>query len=354
MSDLLAPVSHFLPMTRIRRHRVLPITGRVLVRKGQNLSANDVVAEANLEPQHVILDLVRGLGVSMVDADRYLERQPGESVSEGDVLAGPVGWGKRVVRAPCSGRIIQVGNGKVLIEKEVEPFQLLAGLPGEVISLIPGRGVVIESIGALVQGVWGNDKVSFGILRVLLKKAENIFSADQLDIDLRETVVFAGFCADAQVLRTAADLPIRGLILSSMASSLIPVAEEMPFPIVVIEGFGLLPINSLAFNLLITSDRREIVVNGESLDRYANARPEVFISLPVNRMVHEPREATLFSPGQKVRIVRSPYQSQVGTLIAVKPGLEKLPNGLKTTSAEVELDNSIKVKLPLANLEVLE
>lgn len=351
---MLAPVVHILPMTRIRRHRVLPIAGRVLVRKGQNVSAIDVVGEANLEPRHILLDLARGLGVGLSDADQYLDRQAGETVSEGDVLAGPVGWGKRVVRAPCSGKIILTGRGKVLIEEDVEPFQLLAGLPGEVVSLIPGRGAVIESIGALVQGVWGNGQINFGLLRVLIKKVEDIITVDQLDIDLRGTVVFAGYCGEEQVLHAAAELPLRGLILSSMTASLIPLAEEIPIPIIVIEGFGLLPINSSAFNLLITSDRREIAVKAEKMDNYSNERPEVFISLPINQMVHEPRDATLFSPGQKVRIVRAPYQSQIGTLITLRPGMEALPNGIKTTSAEVELENSIKVKLPLANLEVLE
>lgn len=351
---MLAPVVHILPMTRIRRHRVLPITGRVLVRKGQNVSATDIIGEANLEPRHILLDLARGLGVGLSDADQYLDRQAGETVSEGDVLAGPVGWGKRVVRAPCSGKIVLTGRGKILIEENVEPYQLLAGLPGEVVSLFPGRGAVIESIGALVQGVWGNGQINFGLLRVLIKKAEDIITVDQIDIDLRGTVVFAGYCGDEQVLRAAAELPLRGLILSSMAASLIPLAEEIPVPIVVIEGFGLLPINSSAFNLLITSDRREIAVKAEKMDNYANERPEVFISLPINQMVHEPRDATLFSPGQKVRIVRAPYQSQIGTLITLRPGMEALPNGIKTTSAEVELENSIKVKLPLANLEVLE
>ena len=71
-------------------------------------------------------------------------------------------------------------------------------------------------------------------------------------------------------------------------------------------------------------------------------------------MVHEPRDATIFSPGQKVRVVRAPYQSQIGTLVTLKPGLEVLPNGIKAISAEIEMENSIRVKLPLANLEVLE
>jgi transcription antitermination factor NusG len=341
-------------MTRIRRHRLLPLTGRVLVRKGQNVAPIDVIAEAQLEPRHRLLDIARGLGLGIGEADKNIQREAGETVSEGDVLAGPVGWGKRVVRAPCTGKIILTGRGKMLIEEDRAPYQLLAGLPGEVISLIPGRGAVVESIGALVQGVWGNGQVNFGLLRILIKNGEDILTVDQLDIDLRESVVFAGYCGDEQVLRIAAELPLRGLILSSMAASLIPLAEEISLPIVVIEGFGLLPINSAAFNLLITSDQREIAVNAEKMDTYANQRPEVFISLPVNQMVHEPRDATLFSPGQKVRIVRAPYQSQIGTLITLKPELEVLPNGIKATSAEIELENSIKVKLPLANLEVLE
>jgi hypothetical protein len=341
-------------MTRIRRHRLLPLTGRVLVRKAQTVSPVDVIAEAQLEPRHQLLDIARGLGVGIGEADKLVQREAGETVAEGDVLAGPVGWGKRVVRAPCNGKIILTGRGKMLIEEDRAPYQLLAGLPGEVISLIPGRGGVVESIGALVQGVWGNGRVNFGPLRTLIKKGEDILTVDQFDIDLRESVVFAGYCGDEQVLRAADELPLRGLILSSMSAALIPVAEEISIPIVVIEGFGLLPINSSAFNLLITSEQREIAVNAEKMDAYANQRPEVFISLPVSRTVHEPREATLFSPGQKVRIVRAPYQSQIGTLVTLKPGLEVLPSGIKATSAEVELENSIKVKLPLANLEVLE
>jgi hypothetical protein len=318
------------------------------------LSPLDVVAEAELEPKHILLDVARGLGLRIADTDQHIVREAGESVTEGDVLAGPVGWGKRVVRAPCSGKIILIGRGKILIEEGKEPYRLLAGLPGEVISLIPGRGAVIESIGALAQGVWGNDKINYGQLRVLIKKMEDILTADQLDIDLRETVVFAGYCGEGQVLQAADDLPLKGLILSSMSSSLIPFAEKLSLPIIILEGFGLLPVNSSAFNLLITSDRREIALNAEKIDKYANQRPEVFITLPVNQMVHEPRDATLFSPGQKVRVVRAPYQSQIGTLVTLKPGLEVLPNGIKAISAEVEMENSIRVKLPLANLEVLE
>ena len=120
---MLAPVIHVLPMTRIRRRRLLPITGRVLVRKSQVVSAGDVIGEANQNPKHVLLDIVRGLGVGISKADQHLQRQAGDVVAVGDVLAGPVGWGKRVVRAPCSGKIILSGRGKLLLEEEDAPKQ---------------------------------------------------------------------------------------------------------------------------------------------------------------------------------------------------------------------------------------
>jgi hypothetical protein len=351
---MLAPVLHILPMTRIRRHRLLPVTGRILVRKGQNVSPTDIIGEANLEPRHVLIDIARGLGVGLGEADKYLAKNSGQTVAEGDVLAGPVGWGKRVMRAPSSGKIILSGRGKLLIEEEMPPYQLLAGLPGEIISLIPGRGAVVESIGALIQGVWGNGVINFGELRVLIRQPEDVLTIEQIDIDLRESVVLGGFCGDERVLKAAAELPLRGLILSSMAASMISLAEETPLPIIVLEGFGLLPMNSSAFNLLITSNQREISVNAEKLDTYENQRPEVFISLPVNQMVHEPRETTTYAPGQRVRIVRAPYHAQIGTLVSIRPGFERLPNGIQAPLAEIELENSVKVKLPLANLEVLE
>lgn len=351
---MLAPVLHVLPMTKIRRHRLLPVTGNILVRKGQTVTPTEVIGEANLEPHHILIDVALGLGVGMAEADKYIERNPGEKVSEGDVLAGPVGYGQRVIRAPSSGKILLSGRGKILIEEQVPPYQLLAGLPGEVISLIPGRGAVIESSGALVQGVWGNGKINSAEMRVLISQPEDVFSLDQIVDDFRDLIILTGFCGDERVLKSLAELPVRGLVLSSMAASMIPLAEEMPYPIIVLEGFGLLAMNSRAFNLLVTSNQREITINAEKLDTYQNQRPEIFITLPVKQMVQEPKEATTYSPGQRVRIVRAPYQAKIGTLVALRPGLERLPNGIQAPLAEVELAKDVRVKLPLANLEVLE
>ncbi len=89
--EIMAPVTHFLPLTTIRRERVLPIPGKVMVRKGQKVSASDTVAEANLTPSHQLLEVARGLGLRSEQADEYMQVEAGTIVAAGDIIAGPVG-----------------------------------------------------------------------------------------------------------------------------------------------------------------------------------------------------------------------------------------------------------------------
>ena len=57
----------------------------------------------------------------------------------------------------------------------------------------------------------------------------------------------------------------------------------------VLDGFGAMPMNSAAFKLLTTNNKREVTVNAEHFDRYSGNRPEVIIPLPVST---EPRSQT--------------------------------------------------------------
>lgn len=351
---MLAPILHVLPLTTIRRERVLPIDGRILVRKGQRVNPRDVVAEADLAPQHLMLDIARGLGLSPVTADQYVQRKPGDVLSEGDLIAGPVGWAKRVVRTPVAGKVILAGRGKILLEVESRAFELYAAYPGIVSSFIPERGVIIETYGALIQGVWGNGAIDTGLLRILISKPEDVLVSDQVQVELRGAVLLGGYCGEMSVLQNAASLPVRGLILASMAASLLDEAAKMPYPIVVLEGFGLLPMNTVSFKLLTSHDQRDVAINAQAYDPYGSSRPEVVIPLPVSEPPSEPRSATVFAPGQRVRIVRAPYHAYTATILSVRPGLDILPSGLRAESAEVRLENDVTVILPLANLEVLE
>lgn len=350
--ETIAPITHILPLTTVRRERILPVPGKVMVRKGQKVSASDTIAEANLSPNHQLLEVSRGLGLRAEQADEYLQVEAGTLVASGDVIAGPVGITRRVVRAPQDGRVILAGGGQALIELSSPTFELRAGIPGTVIDLIGDRGAVVETVGALVQGVWGNGRIDFGLMIVLAKNPDDLLEANQLDVSMRGSIVLGGYADQAEILKAAADMPLRGLILASMNPALIPVALNARFPILLIEGFGMQPMNSAAFKLLTTNERREAAVNAEAWDRYNNKRPEVVIPLPAASAPPLAGDTAVFAPGQQVRVLRAPYMGKIGTLVNLRSSAV-FPNGLRAAAAEVRLEDGDSAVLPLANLEVL-
>lgn len=350
----LAAVTHILPLTTIRRERILPVPGRVVVRKGQKVVSTDVIAEARLHPEHLLLDIARGLGLPEEDADQHLHCKAGAQVAEGDVLAGPVGFTKRVVRSPRNGKVIVAGSGQVMLQLDSPPDELRAGIPGVVTALVDERGAVIETTGALIQGVWGNGRVDYGLMNVLLRNPEETLTPDRLDVSMRGSVVLGGYCDDVEVLRTAAGLPVRGMILSSMDASLLPFAARARFPIIIIEGFGKIPMNTVAYKLLITNERRDTALNADPWDRYRGIRPEVIIPLPAPGELPYPQDGGMFAEGQQVRSIRQPHQALIGTIVAFKTELTPLPNGTKARCAEIQLESGDKVVIPLTNLEVIK
>lgn len=350
---MIAPVRHILPLTTIRRERVLPIPGRVVVRKGQRVGATDSVAEAKLNPEHLLLDVARGLKLSEEKADQAIQCKPGEKVADGDVLAGPVGITKRVIRAPKNGRVVLTGGGQILLEVENQPYELKAALPGTIVELLEQRGAIVEGTGALIQGVWGNGRIDFGLMHVLAKSPDDVLTPDQLDVSLRGSIVLAGHCDNLEVLKSAAELPLRGLILASIDISIVTAAARMRIPVVVIEGFGKIPMNSAAYKLITTNDQREVAVNAEQWNPFSGTRPEVFIALPAPGELPQPPETVEFSEGQQVHIVRAPYAGKIGTIVELRPGTTILPNGLATQAALVQVEGSESALIPLANLEVL-
>ncbi len=350
---MLAFVTHILPVTAIQRDRMLPSKGKVLARKGQKVNPDDVVAEACVNPEHIILDVARGLGLSPEEADKNIVRKAGEEIEAGDVVAGPIGLGRRVVRAPKAGKVVVAGSGQVLLETASRPTELKAGFTGAIAEQYLDLGVQVETTGALIQCFWGNGRIDSGMLSLAAHNESEELTPERLDISLRGTVVFGGTCANAEVLKIAEELPLRGLILASMSSLLIPDALKARFPVVVVDGFGKFPMDPVAYKLLSTSDKREVSLFALQRDPYTGVRPEIIIPLPSISLPPTPSDLAQFRTGQQVRIQRVPYQAMVGTLARTEPDPVKLPSGIQAQAATIHLENGENVVVPLVNLEVL-
>ncbi|MFC2042831.1 hypothetical protein ACFLUA_01605 [Chloroflexota bacterium] len=341
------------PIVNIRRERTLPIPGKILVRRGQRINAMDTIAEAILSPKHRMLNLARGLGVSIGEVGQHLQCGEGMHFLKGDIIAGPVGRSRRVVRAPESGQVIQIAMGKILFEIETNPFQLKAGLSGNVVKIISNRGAVVETTGALIQGVWGNELIGSGNLVIRVDMPDEVLSVDKLDTSLRGSIVAGGSCEDEEVLKTAESLPLRGMIFASMRPGLIPTAVEIKVPVILTDGYENCPMNTAAFELLTSNNGHTICINAQAWDHYKGTRPEIVIP----KLHLEGKASTdvimSFCPNQTVRVTRAPSSGQIGRLINLI-GYAVMPSGVRTQAAEVLMENDLVNVIPLANLEILE
>jgi hypothetical protein len=334
---------------------MLPVPGTVTARMNERVQAVDVVAETETVPRHVFLDLARGLGVPAKEAVQHLVRQKGDRVEAGDTIAGPVGVARRTVRAPADGRVVAIEGHRVLFEVRGDPVAVRAGMPAMVVSTDGTQAVSLEVAAALVQGVWGNGKQDFGVMRTLGGGQGARMQTDMLDINLRGAVLIGGTCDQAAPLHQATELMVRGIVLGSITSDLIPVALRLNYPLVITEGFGVLPMNSAAYDLLTANVGRDVAIDSRPpADRYTYQRPEIIIPLPPSRQADYPEDVVPLTPGVRVRILRAPFHGAVGVVRDLPTKAADFPSGLLARSANVEIEGQGHRLIPLANLEVIQ
>lgn len=350
----LPPVKHVTPLNSIRRERRLPIPGTVTVRVNEKVQAADIVAEAEVRPKHVFLDIARALGVPPREVGRHMACEKGDRVEAGDILAGPIGIPRKMVRAPADGRVVEISQGRVLFQQSGSVISLHAGFPGTVVSSDGMQSVVLETTGALVQATWGNGREDYGVMRMMGESAADRLQTDKLDVNLRGAVMIAGTCQHPGPLRQAHELAVRGLILGSASSDLIPMMRRLPFPILVLEGFGEVPINPTSFNMLSTNIGREVCLNARNARTYESQCPEVIIPLPATKDVDLPDEVFPLKAGLRVRLLREPYFGESGIVREVMDRAVQYPSGIMARSVKVELSSGGTVTAPMANLEVIQ
>jgi hypothetical protein len=118
------------------------------------------VARTALPGKVTTLNLTNRLGVAPEEVPQYLLRAPGEAVAAGEPLAETrplIKWFKTTVNAPVSGTVESVSSvtGQVMLREPPQPVEVLAYVDGRVVEVMPGEGVVVETCGAFVQGIFG-------------------------------------------------------------------------------------------------------------------------------------------------------------------------------------------------------
>jgi hypothetical protein len=288
---------------------------------------------------------------------KYVQVKSGQQVEAEQTIARRrigLGLSSRTVRAPQDGVVAAVGGGRVLLESVGEPIEVQAYLSGTVSNVMPGKGVLIEVVGAWIQGVWGLGGESFGVIRVVSKRPDRPLRARRIDVGCHGAVLVGGSTLDQAALQQALEMQVRGIIIGSLPPSLIELAREMPFPIIVTEGLGRAPMAAPLFKLLRANDSREAAISGLTKSRWGAVRPEIIIPVPSGKVGPPPAPGVALKVGKQVRLTRGALLGAVGTVRSLPSRPMSLETDARVWGAFVEFEDDEQEQfIPLFNLELL-
>jgi hypothetical protein len=345
---------HLLEMTTIRRERSLPqdAIGRVEVRQGANVNLRDIVARGVMPSRYLIIEAAQFFRLRKADSlPELMQVNVGDTVEAKDVLAAR---GGRKLLSPVKGIVAYIGDGRVIVQETPEVITVEAGVEGQVVDVLPGRGVVIETFGALAQGVWGNGRRVISALRMEPEAGIEDIYGDELDMQYRGAVVVTRRPLRETGLLIMESQGLDGIIAPSIEADLIERAQAVKGAILITEGFGAIRMSAAVYNVFSSFNGRQVTVDATMPGRWESRRPEAIINPSGRAGTRPPRPNPNIAlvPGMTVRLTRAPNAGQVGKVVNLPKTPVLLENGLHVLCAQVELSGGERVAVPLANIEV--
>jgi hypothetical protein len=362
--------------TIIRKRRILPIPGEVLVAKGEQVTATAIVAQTALPGKVYPVNVANKLSVAPGEIPLYLHKHEGEQVAKNEVFAenNPwLKWFKTEVRAPINGTIENVSHitGQVFLREAPEVIRLSAYIDGTIAEVTPAQGVVVEAHCAFVQGIFGVGGETAGTITLAVKNPEEILTADHLTPEHKGQIVIGGALAQKDTFARARELGISALVVGGVHDRdlrdllgydlgvAITGTEKIGFTLIITEGFGAIPMAKRTFDLLSAKIGRKASCSGATQIRAGVIRPEIIIPIAHDKesKVQSPRSKAPeggIGLGDTIRIIREPYFGAIARVKALPAELQAIPTESPARVLVAALPDGQDVTIPRANVERIE
>jgi len=357
--------------TVLRRARRLPLKGRVVVNEGDRVEPETVVARAEIPG---ILRTVRAserLGIDPDELSQALRISQGEPVCAGALVGESrafFGLFRSECRAPVAGivELISPVTGHVSIREASSPIEVLAYTSGRIAEVMPGEGVVVETQGALVQGIFGVGGERQGRLRMAVGAPEEVLDADAIRPEMAGEILVGGANLTAAALRRAAEVGVAGLVVGAIVDQdlvdflgydigvAITGHEKIDLTLVLTEGFGSMPMARRTFTLLRSLEGQAASMNGATQIRAGVIRPELIVPRPADVTLTTTVDNHNLGIGTPVRLIREPYFGLLATVAALPTDLVRIPTGAEVRVLEATLATGERVVVPRANVEIIQ
>ncbi len=357
----------------VRKRRILPLKGEVVVKVGDKLNPNDVVARTHLPGNVVPLNVANKLGVPPEDLPIVMQKKEGDPIKEGEQIAlkkSFIKWFSSSASATITGTIESISSitGQVLQRGEPIPVEVTSYVKGTVAEVVENEGVVMETYASFVQGIFGIGGETFGDIRIAVPDNTTVLEDNLITDDMKGKVIVGGAMVTASALKKAISVGVKGIVVGGFDDKdlrdflgydigvAITGNEDMGITLVVTEGFGQIDMAQKTFQLLKRHEGEMACINGATQIRAGVIRPEVVVPTEIKN--DEEIEAASgiggLATGSPIRVIRHPYFGYLGTVTDLPAPLHVLESESKARVLKVKFDDGSEVVVPRANVEMIE
>ena len=372
MAHSYTPGLKVLKKTIFKKERILPLKGDVLVKTGDQLTPDTIVASTNLPGNVQMLKVSNILNIDPKDVVEALQVKESQEVKKGDIIAetsGIFGMFKSSVESPVNGTIesISQSTGRVVVREAPIPVEVDAYVSGVVDDVVENEGIVLRSNAAFIQGIFGIAGEKRGDLLVVSSGPGDELTADQITADMKGKILIGGSFLSLDAYKKALSVQVAGIVvggfnyydLKAILGYNLGVAitgtEKLNTALIVTEGYGSIPMSEATFSLLKDNDGKSASINGATQIRAGVIRPEIVIPIDSGNTNND---SSLKMPegiqeGSIVRVIRSPNFGKIGKVISLPSELNKMESETMVRVAEINIDGN-NILIPRANLEMVE
>ncbi|GAB4031639.1 MAG: hypothetical protein Fur0012_09170 [Elusimicrobiota bacterium] len=374
MAHAYSPGLKVVPLMVLRKKRMLPIPGKVLYEKGKEVDALDVVAQTELPGKVFSVNVANRLGIEASEIRNYMLKKEGDPVKKGDIIAETkpfmgLAFLKSSVEAPVSGNVESISDitGQVLFREPPKILPLPAYVKGKIVEVEEKFGVVVETEGTFIQGIFGIGGETNGEIKVAVDGADVDLKPEDIKEEYRGKIVVGGKHAGLDAIKKAIKVGVNAVVVGGIHDKdlreilgydigvAVTGTEKIGITLVVTEGFGHIPMAEYTFKLLKSREGEKASVSGATQIRAGVMRPEIIIpGAPDANVKRKEDSRGWIEVGDQVRIIREPHFGIIGTVTSLPSELQSIATESHVRVLEVKLENGDRIVIPRANVEILE
>ena len=363
---------------QIRKSRNLPLPGDVIVKKGNTVKSDDIVARTNLPGKVHSVNVVNRLAILPTDLRKNMLKKEGDNVVKDEPIAETspfIKMFKSICLSPITGIIESISDitGQVLLREPPKPVQITAYVDGKVVETIENEGVIIETNATFIQGIFGIGGETTGELQIVVNSPDDIVKPEDIKEVHRGKIIAGGSIIYSDAIKKALDTGVKGIVVGGIRDKeinellgydlgvAITGSEDINITIIITEGFGQIGMAQRTFDMIKLREGAVASINGATQIRAGVVRPEIIIPYNDDDTYGKSNESGSadgksagISIGDQIRIIRNPNFGMLGTVKSLPSELQTIETEAMARVLEVKFSDGQTSIVPRANIEAIE